>query len=101
MALALGLAAGVRADGATVTRATLPSFWSSEVFAATCDEIQVINNNHRKETFHCTFDAAVPPPVVCDSSVGCFWFSDFDGAAATSMHAVVTPSGLLVGWAEY
>jgi hypothetical protein len=105
---ALGLSAGVQTasgdNGATVTRATLQSFFVDEngiFYPATCDETQVINRNQRKETFHCTFDAAVPAPLVCDTSIGCTWFSDFDGAEATSTHFVITRSGLMVGWALY
>jgi hypothetical protein len=105
---ALGLSAGVQTasgdDGAIVTRATLASFFVDEngvFYPATCDEVQVINRNQRKETFHCTFDAAVPPPLVCDTSIGCVWFSDFDGAESTSTHFVITRSGLMVGWALY
>jgi hypothetical protein len=105
MTLALTLAAGVQADdnSATVTRATLPSgfFDGTNVYPATCDETQVINKDQRMETFQCTFDADVPAPFVCDTSVGCGWFSDFDGAEATSTHFVIAPSGLLVGWARY
>jgi hypothetical protein len=105
---ALGLSAGVQTasgdNGATVTRATLQSFFVDEndiFYPATCDETQVINQNQRKETFHCTFDAAVPAPLVCDTSIGCVWFSDFDGAEATSTHFVITRSGLMFGWALY
>jgi len=104
---ALGLSVGVQtasADGATVTHATVQSFFVDEngiFYPATCDETQVINGNQRKETFHCTFDAAAPAPFVCDTSMGCVWFSDFDGAEATSTHFVITPSGLMVGWAPY
>lgn len=91
-------------NGATVTRATLASGYVDEnnvFYPATCDETQVINKNQRKETFHCTFDAAVPAPIVCDTSIGCEWFSDFDGALATNTHFVITPSGNMVGWATY
>lgn len=91
-------------NGATVTRATLASGYVDEnnvFYPATCDETQVINQNQRKETFHCTFDAAVPAPIVCDTSIGCEWVSDFDGALATNTHFVITPSGKMVGWATY
>lgn len=104
---ALALSAGIqtaKADGATVTRATLASGFVDEnnvFYPATCDETQVINTHQRKETFNCTFDAAVPAPVVCDTSIGCVWFSDFDGAEATNTHFVITPSGMMVGWATY
>ena len=105
---ALALSAGVGTanadDGATVTRATLASGFSDEnnvFYPATCDVTQVINGDQRKETFNCTFDAAVPAPIVCDTSIGCFWFSDFDGAEATNTHFVVTRSGRMVGWATY
>ena len=101
LTLALMLSAGVQA--ATVTKATLASgfFDGTTFYPATCNETQVINGNQRKETFQCTFDAAVPAPFVCDTAVGCFWASDFDGAEATSTHFVITPSGLMVGWATY
>jgi hypothetical protein len=108
--LALGLSAGVQAannptngNGATVTKATLASGYSDStgIYPATCDETQVVNANQRKETFTCTFDAAAPAPIVCDTSIGCFWFSDFDGAEASSTHFVITPSGRMVGWATY
>ena len=105
---ALGLSAGVQTasgdNGATVTRATLASGFVDEngtVYLATCDETQVINGNQRIETFHCTFDDAVPAPLVCDTSIGCTWFSDFDGAESTSTHFVITRSGLMVGWARF
>lgn len=108
---ALALSAGVQAanqpsagTGATVTQVTLPSFFVDEnnvLYPATCSVTQVINGNQRKETFQCTFDAAVPAPVVCDTSSGCLWFSDFDGAEAISTHFVITPSGRMVGWATY
>jgi hypothetical protein len=104
---ALTLSAPVAAangNGATVTRATLASGYVDEnnvFYPATCDETQVINQNQRKETFHCTFDAAVPAPIVCDTSIGCEWVSDFDGALATNTHFVITPSGKMVGWATY
>ena len=87
-------------DGATVTRATLPSGFVDQdnvVYLATCDYTQVINNNRRKETFRCTFDGAAPAPVVCDTSIGCLWFSDFDGAEATDTHYVINPAGLSGG----
>ncbi|MGH3083992.1 MAG: hypothetical protein ACRDNP_08020 [Gaiellaceae bacterium] len=101
VALALPAAVGA-GDGATVTRATLPSLITvgTTRFPTTCDETQVINANQRKETFHCTFDEAAPAPFVCDTS-SCFWFSDFDGAEATSLHLVITPSGRVEGWATY
>ncbi len=81
--MALGLSAIVQAaNGATVTKATLASGFcdTTGCYAATCNETQVVNENQRKETFDCTFDAARPAPFVCDTSVGCGWFSDFDGA---------------------
>ena len=77
MMCALGLSVGVQtAIGAeaTVTQATVQSFFVDEdgiFYPATCDETQVINGNQRKEMFHCTFDAAVPANLVCDTSVGC------------------------------
>jgi hypothetical protein len=101
----LALSAGVSADnGASTTRATLPSGYVDEnnvAYPATCDYTQVINDNHRTETFRCTFDGAVPAPVVCDTSIGCLWFSDFDGAQATDTHFVINPGGFMVGWAQY
>jgi hypothetical protein len=105
--LLLGLSAGVQAaaaDPATVTKAALPSSISDgvTVYPVTCDETQVTNGNQRKETFECTFDAGAPPgTIVCDTSFGCLWFSDFDGALATSTHFVITASGRLEGWALY
>jgi hypothetical protein len=109
-ALALSVSTGAQAantptagSGATVTKATLPSsyFDGTTLYPATCQETQIINNNQRKETFQCTFDVAVPAPFVCDASIGCFWFSDFDGADATDTHFVITRSGRMVGWATY
>ncbi len=91
-------------NGATVTRLTVPSSFVGEhnvFYPATCRLTQVINRNQRKETFQCTFDAAVPMPIVCDTSIGCAWFSDIDGAQATSTHFVITPSGRMVGWATF
>ena len=107
MTAALYLSTGVHAatagNEATVTKATLPSGFDdgTTFYPATCRETQVISQNQRKETFECTFDGAVPAPVVCDTSIGCVWFSDFDGALATSTHFVITPSGRMVGWATY
>jgi hypothetical protein len=89
------------ASSATVTRATLPSFYVDEegtFFPATCNVTQVINVKGRMETFRCTFDAVAPAPFVCDT---CSWSSDFDGAPAISNHFLVTPSGLMLGWAKY
>ena len=109
-ALSLSVGTGAQAantptvgSGATVTKATLPSGYidGTTLYPATCQETQIINSNQRKETFECTFDAAVPAPIVCDTSIGCFWFSDFDGAEATNTHFVITPSGRMVGWATY
>ena len=94
--MALGLSAIVQAaNGATVTKATLASGFcdTTGCYAATCNETQVVNENQRKETFDCTFDAARPAPFVCDTSVGCGWFSDFDGAEASNTHFVITPFG--------
>ena len=110
VAVALGLSASAEAantptsgSGANVTKATLPSGYgdSTGFYPATCDETQVVNTNQRTETFNCTFDAAAPAPIVCDTSSGCDWFSDFDGAHASSTHFVITPSGQMVGWATY
>ena len=107
MTAALYLSTGVHAapagNEATVIKATLPSGFDdgTTFYPATCRETQVISQNQRKETFDCTFDGAVPAPVVCDTSIGCLWFSDFDGAFATSTHFVITPSGRMVGWATY
>jgi hypothetical protein len=103
---ALALTAGVAgaSDGATVTRATVPSGFVDQdnvVYLATCDYTQVINNNQRTETFRCTLDAEVPAPIVCDTSIGCLWFSDLDGAEATETHFVINQAGLMVGWAKY
>jgi len=63
MALALAASVDAGSNGATVTRATLASGVVDEnnvFYPATCNETQVINRNQRKETFQCTFDAAVP-----------------------------------------
>jgi len=102
--MALGLSAIVQAaNEATVTKATLASGFcdTTGCYAATCNKTQVVNENQRKETFDCTFDAARPAPFVCDTSVGCGWFSDFDGAEASNTHFVITPFGPMVGWATY
>jgi hypothetical protein len=103
-ALALTLSTPVQASNrATVTRATLASFFCdfATCYPATCNEQQVVNGNHRKEAFRCTFDGDAPAPLVCDTAVGCSWFSDFDGAEAISTHFVITPSGHMRGWAAY
>jgi len=109
-ALSISVSTGAQAantptagNGAAVTRAALASSFSdgTTIYPATCQETQVINTNQRNETFQCRFDGAVPAPIVCDTSSGCFWFSDFDGAGATDTHFVITPSGRLVGWATY
>jgi hypothetical protein len=92
------------ANGATITKATLPSFFidaEGGFFPATCHVTQVINGNHRKESFQCSFDGDAPAPFVCDTAVGCQWFSDIDGAEAVSTHFVITPSGRMRGWASY
>jgi hypothetical protein len=104
MTLALCLSTTVQARSrATVTRATLASFFfdGANLFLAACDEHQVINGNQRKETFRCTFDGDAPAPFVCDTAVGCGWSSDFDGAESISTHFVITPSGIMRGWARY
>ena len=106
-ALTLSLALSGVAQGsnaATVTKATLASFFVDQegtFFPATCHETQVINGNHRKETFRCSFDGDAPAPVVCDTRIGCGWGSDFDGAQSISTHFVITPSGHMRGWASY
>ena len=90
------------AASATVTRATLASFFLDReltFFPATCDVTQVVNDNHRIETFRCTFDDAVPQAYRCDDS--CTWSSDFDGAPAVKTYFHITPSGLMLGWAVY
>jgi hypothetical protein len=105
LTLSLALTGVVQAaNGATVTRATLPSFFvdlEGTFFPATCEVTQVINLNHRKESFQCSFDGDAPAPFVCDTATGCGWSSDFDGAQAVSTHFVITPSGLMRGWASY
>ena len=105
LTLSLGLIGVAQAaNGATVTKATLPSSFVDEegtFFPATCHVTQVINRNHRKESFQCSFDGDVPAPVVCDTKVGCGWFSDFDGTPAVRTHFVITPSGRMGGWASY
>ncbi len=97
---ALVLAAGVQAEnGAQTQHATLPSSWNG--VPMTCEETQVINGNQRKETFHCVFPGELPTSAhSCDES-SCFWFSDFDGAEAITLHIVLTPSGQFEGWATY
>ncbi len=90
------------ASSATVTRATLPSGFvdlAGEFFPATCDVIQVVNGSQRIERFRCTFDDAIPAPYVCDKS--CTWASDFDGAPAQRTHFLITPLGIMQGWAIY
>jgi len=106
VALLLGLAVvaptGAAASSATVTRATLPSFFvdlEGTFFPATCDVTQVITDAQRMETFTCTFDDAVPAPYVCDKS--CTWGSDFDGAPAVRTHFLITQTGVMRGWAQY
>ena len=46
-------------------------------------------------------EAANTPTSGGGASSGCGWFSDFDGALASSTHFVITPSGRMVGWATY
>ena len=105
MTLSLALTGVVHgANRATVTKATLPSSFvdlEGNFFPATCRATQVINRNHRKESFQCSFDGDVPTRYLCDTSVGCQWFSDFDGMPAISTHFVITPSGHMRGWALY
>jgi hypothetical protein len=90
------------ASPATVTQATLPSFFvdlEGTFFPATCDVTQVVNDQQRIETFRCTFDDTVPAPYVCHKT--CTWASDFDGAPAQKTHFLITPSGEMHGWAIY
>ena len=90
------------ASSATVTRATLPSFFvdlEGTLFPATCDVTQLITDTQRIETFQCTFDDAVPARYRCDNT--CTWSSDFDGAPALKTYFQITPSGLMRGWAIY
>ena len=107
LTLTLTLSATVQAkspSSATVLKVTVPSFFvdlEGTFFPATCHYTQVINRNHRKETFQCTFDDAVPAPFLCDSASGCTWGSDIDGAPAISTHFVITHSGHMRGWALY
>jgi len=102
--LALSLSATVQAaNRATVTKATLPSFWVDEegtFFPATCHETQVINGNMRMERFHCSFDGDKPGRTMCTTDT-CTWSSDFDGAPAVRFHFLITPSGRMNGWAKY
>jgi hypothetical protein len=90
-------------DGATVTKATLASFW--EVSPMTCDEVQVINASGRRESFHCKL---LPAPggkaqvIDCGTTEGTAeWFSDFDGAQAVSCHLTIAPNGNFEGWAQF
>ena len=107
LTLSLALSVTVQAKSgtsATVTKVTLPSFFvdlEGTFFPATCHITQVVNRNHRKETFQCSFDDAVPARALCDTSSGCTWSSDIDGAPAISTHFVITPSGHMRGWALY
>jgi hypothetical protein len=105
LTLMLGVAAqAASADPAQVTKATLPSGFidaNGIFYPATCDETQVIADGQRKESFTCTFDAAVPPPFQCATASVCGWASDFDGALAVRAEVVITPSGLMVGSASY
>ncbi len=105
LVLTAALALAATASAATVTRATLASGIfdesTSTFYPMICDETQVINKNHRKETFHCTFTGAAPAPGVVDTSNGGVWFSDFDGAEAISTHWAITPAGTLQGWALF
>ena len=103
--VAAGVIAGV-SGGANATRLTGVSsgiFMESTntLYPMTCDEQQIVNANQRKETFHCTFDAAIPPTGVYDTSNDAFWFSDFDGADAVSTHWTISRKGGLEGWALY
>src|SRR3954464_5632799 len=88
LTLLMALTAGVQAkspSAATVTKVTVPSFFvdrEATFFPATCHYTQVVNRNHRKEIFQCTFDGAIPAPAVCDTSNGCEWSSDIDGLPA-------------------
>src|SRR5438093_12156009 len=61
-ALVLAVAPAGQADNARVTRATLASgiFDGTNLYPATCDETQVINDNARTETLNCTFDDGGP-----------------------------------------
>ena len=105
LVLVTAVATAGAANAATVTHATLPSGIFDEAtetfYPMTCDEIQIINGNHRKETFHCTFDEAAPEHFAGNSSDDLVWFSDFDGAEAISTHWAITAAGTLQGWALY
>lgn len=102
LALGVLVPAAAAASSATITRATLPSFFvdlEGTFFPATCEVTQVVTDSQRIETFTCTFDDAVPAPYVCDSS--CTWGSDFDGAPAIRTHFLITRTGVMHGWALY
>ena len=89
---------------ATVTRATLSSFMvdnEGNFFPTTCRVTQVVNKRQRKETFHCTFDAAAPSETGVFGPDAASWASDFDGAPARNFQFVITPSGRVNGWAVY
>jgi hypothetical protein len=97
-------ASPARADSATtVTHGVFQSGIVDDqgnFFPATCREVQIVNSQLRKETFHCVFTAGIPARTGPSRS-GDLWFSDFDGTQATRTHFVVTPSGGMQGWAVY
>jgi hypothetical protein len=104
--LLAAMAMAATAGATTVTRATVASSIfdvpTNTLYPMTCDEQQVVNDNQRKETFHCVFDDAAPSPGVSDTSTdGAVWFSDFDGTEAISTHWVITKKGTLDGWALF
>jgi hypothetical protein len=107
LTLTLALSGTVQAKSATsstVTKVTVPSFFvdlEGTFFPATCHLTLVVNSQHRKERFQCSFDGDVPARYLCDTSNGCTWASDIDGAPAISTHFVITPSGHMRGWALY
>jgi hypothetical protein len=60
-------------SSATVTKVTVPSFFvdlEANFFLATCDVTLVVNRNHRKELFQCSFDDAVPTTCAAGPCTG-------------------------------
>lgn len=84
---------------AQVTRATLESSWNRQPM--TCDEIQIINGNMRKEIFRCNYPLDPPDSTIIRDESNGRWFSDFDGTRAVTVQIEITPSGILQGWATY
>lgn len=91
--------AAARSQAAHVEHRQLDSSWNG--VAMTCLETKVVNVHLRKETFHCQLPGVTAARAQVYDETTAFWSSDFDGAPATALHIVISPSGSFNGWAVY